>query len=63
MKRAKNGPEKIRDFKLIFGAKTHVNPQRRKIPEKSRSSTRGAGPFCGKERSSHALKSDDAGQS
>ena len=35
MKRAKYGPEKIRDFRPVSRPQAHVNPKRRKIPEKT----------------------------
>lgn len=63
MKRAKYGPEKIREFKPVSRPQAHVNPKRRKIPEKTRVPKYDMEPFYGKERNSHALKSDDAGQS
>ena len=63
MKRAKYGTKKIRDFKLVSGAKAHVLPKHRKIPEKTGGSKRDRETICGKERNSHALNPDDPGQS
>ena len=63
MKRAKYGTKKIRDFKLVSGAKAHVLPKHRKIPEKTGVSKRDRETICGKERNSHALKPDAPGQS
>lgn len=63
MKRAKFGAEKVRDFRCFFSPHFHINPKRRKVPEKSGVFRPGREPVCGKERSSHALKADKAGQS
>ena len=63
MKRAKYGAKKTRDLKPNFTPHFHVNPKRRKIPEKSGVPSRDREVFCGKERNSHALKSEDPGQS
>ena len=63
MKRAKYGPEKIRDFKPVSGPQAHVNPKRRKIPEKTGLPRRDRELFCGKERNSHASNSNGPGQS
>lgn len=62
MKRAKFGVKKVRDLTPVSAPPFHVNPKRRKIPEKSGGLRRDRGPFCGKERESHALKSDKSGQ-
>ena len=63
MKRAKYGAKKIRDYEPVFTPHFHANPKRRKIPEKSGVPRRDREPFCGKERNSHALKSEGTGQS
>lgn len=63
MKRAKYGPEKIRDFRPVSRPQAHVNPKRRKIPEKTGVSKRDRETICGKERNSHALNPDAPGQS
>ena len=63
MKRAKYGAKKIRDFEPGFTPHFHANPKRRKIPAKSGVPRRDREPFCGKERNSHALKSEGTGQS
>lgn len=63
MKRAKFGAKKVRNFKGFSSPYFRVNPNRRKIPEKSGASRPDRELVCGKERSSHALKSDEAGQS
>ena len=54
MKRAKYGPEKIRDFRPVSRPQAHVNPKRRKIPEKTGVPKRDREPICGKESNSHA---------
>ena len=63
MKRAKYGPEKIRDFRPVSRPQAHVNPKRRKIPEKTGGPKRDREPICGKESNSHALNPDAPGQS
>ena len=63
MKRAKYGPEKIRDFRPVSRPQAHVNPKRRKIPEKTGVPKRDREPICGKESNSQALNPDDPGQS
>ena len=63
MKRAKYGAKKIRDLKPDFAPHFHVNPKRRKIPAKSGVPRRDRDQFYGKERNSHALKSEGTGQS
>ena len=49
MKRAKFGTKKVRDLRPSFTPFFHVNPKRRKIPEKSRVSQGDREAFCGKE--------------
>ena len=63
MKRAKFGPEKIREFKPVSRPQSHVNPKRRKIPEKTGLPRREREQICGKERNSHASNSDTPGHS
>lgn len=48
MKRAKYGPEKIREFKPVSRPQAHVNPKRRKIPEKTRVPKHDMEPFTAK---------------
>ena len=63
MKRAKYGPEKIRDFRPVSRPQAHVNPKRRKIPEKTGVPKPDREPIFAQESNNPALNPDAPGQS